>query len=80
MNERMTTNLYWRPKATKKNNAGQDSELKWALQKRYGCPINKIIGVSMIDYLQGLADGHVSGAQELIDAIEKHDEIELFEE
>lgn len=76
----MSTNLYWRPKPTKKNNAGSDSALKWALQNRYSNPIDKTIGINALDYLQGLADAKVSGAQDLIDAIEKYDEIELFEE
>lgn len=76
----MSYSLYWRPISTKKNNAGKDQALKWAMQKKFGSPINRTIGESNIEYLQGLKDAGVDGASDLIDAVEKCGSIELFEE
>jgi len=74
----MSTNLYWRPKDRKGKLLGKDSKLKWILEKS-----NSNTGYfyeSDIPYFRGLADADVSGAQDVIDAIEKHGSIEIFEE
>ena len=76
----MSTNLYWEPKDRKKHNAGKDSALKWALQKRFGYPITKTFNEYDCSYLQCLADAGIDGAQDLIDSIEKYETIEVFEE
>ena len=76
----MSTNLYWEPKQRRKNSAGEDSALKWALQKKYGYPVNLTMDHEYIPYLEGLRDGGVKGVQEIIDAIEKYEAIEIYEE
>lgn len=76
----MSTNLYWEPKSRKKNKAGKDATLKWALEKRYGYPVSLTMDYQSVAYLQGLADGGVDGAAELIAAIEKYEQIEVFSE
>jgi len=76
----MSYSLYWRPKSTKKNDAGKDQALKWAMQKRFGSPLNMELSDIHVEYLQGLKDANISGATELIDAIEKYGSIEIFEE
>ncbi len=77
----MSTNLYWRPnQPVKKYNAGPDAGLKWALEKRYGLGVNINMTDNHLEYLRGLADADVKGAQDLIDAIEKYDKIQVFTE
>ena len=76
----MSTNLYWEPAERKKHKAGEDAGLKWALQKKYGSPVSRTMGHQNIPYLEGLRDGGIKGVQELIDAIETYENIEIFEE
>lgn len=73
----MSTNLYWKPAI--KTGEGLSDQLKFALRKRYGWPVSAICDENSIAYLQGLADADVRGAAELIAAIEKHGEVEIFE-
>ena len=73
----MSMGLYWRPE---KNSTGElPDELKRILQKRYG---NPLLGYHLDDcdlsYLIGLRDAGVKGAQELINAIEKHGRIQIY--
>jgi hypothetical protein len=42
--------------------------------------INIIVNRSLLPYLNGLRDGGLKEAQELIDAIEEHSEVKLKEE
>lgn len=81
----MSTSLYWRP-------APKDLPpenylpfaLKHALAKRiwghdgslYGDEV--LVGKEFLPYLEGLADGHVEGATELIDAIREHETVLLW--
>ena len=75
----MSMNLYWRPVPT--NKIGLDDALKFALRKRYGgCVGGVTMDYNDIGYLNGLKDAGIDGAETLIDAIEKHDEIYVFEE
>lgn len=76
----MSSNLYWEPAERKKHSAGEDCALKWALQKKYGYPVSKTMDYQSIPYLEGLRDGGIKGVQEIIDAIEKYEKIEIFEE
>lgn len=55
-------------------------QLKYALRKRYTQGINGYMDEDEVSYLRGLVDGGVEDAQKLIDAIEKHGDIEVFEE
>jgi hypothetical protein len=64
-------NLHWRPvKGGKEVGGGAIRELLMD-RKRFW-------DASDVPYLQGLRDGGVDGAAELIEAIKKHQEIELY--
>lgn len=71
----MSAKLCWRPKARTRET------LPYALQSI----LREALGESPrtfsnkdIPYLTGLRDAKIEGAQELIDAIEKHEEVELW--
>jgi len=75
----MSTDLYWRPIAKGK---ALPIALKWILEKRW-FGIGRGYGPICIDrksipYLDGLVDSKIEGAQELIELIEKYDEIEIY--
>ena len=74
----MSSNLVWEP-ADRKNHS-LPYELKFAMRKHYGEPIDKILTDLEAPYLEGLRDAGISGAQILLDAIEKHDKIHVREE
>lgn len=76
----MSTNLYWEPARRKKYNTGKDDGLKWALRKRYGEPLRVELSASDVGFLEGLACAGQEDARDLIDAIQEHDEISVFEE
>jgi len=71
----MSGSLVWEPAERKKRSLPR--ALKWALQKRYGGDPNVVMGEGHRDYLRGLIDGGVEGAQELLDAIDKHGDVQL---
>lgn len=70
----MSQNLYYSLPSTAKP---LPDALKYALRKRRNSPCTMYI--SDIPYLQGLADAGVDGAQQLIELIERHEEVEVFE-
>ena len=72
----MSATLIWR--VPKKGNSLPDA-LKFALRKRYSEGVHTMTEHDL-PYLEGLRDGGVDGAQVLIDAINKHDEIEVWEQ
>lgn len=74
----MGTNLVWEP-VIHKEQESLPIGLKWALRKRYGASVNRELDSGDLSYLQGLADADLEGAQVLIDAIEKHDVIRVWE-
>lgn len=76
----MSTNLYWEPAHRNKKSPKGDDALKFALRKRSNGHVNMRMTQSDVPYLQGLVDAGIAAAQELIDAIEKHDEINVTEE
>lgn len=76
----MGTNLYWEPVERKQNSVGGDDGLKWALRKKYGERLDVELTSRSLEYLEGLRDAGQENAQALIDAIEKHDAIRVFEE
>lgn len=72
----MSGHLMWEPADRKKKSL--PTTLKWALEKRYGGSPNDItMSQDHMNYLHGLLDGGVEGAQELIDAIDKHGSVQL---
>lgn len=75
----MSSTLYWVPVV--QTGKSLPDELKYALRKKFGGYIcNTRLLSGHIEYLNGLRDAGTKGAQELIDAIEKHGEIEISEE
>lgn len=73
----MSSTLTWKPKASR---GSLPDELKHALKKRFGDPIDTIATATDIDFLRGLAAANIKGATKLIDLIEKHVEVEIQEE
>lgn len=71
----MSGSLMWEPAERKKKSL--PTALKWALTKRYGGDPNVTVDQNNVDYLRGLLDAGTEGAQELIDAIEKHGSVQL---
>ena len=74
----MSSNL--RAEPTVRKNLDLDTQLKFALRKRYGEPVSATMSKNHIDYLTGLKDAGIKDAEKLIDFIEKHDEIFVKEE
>jgi hypothetical protein len=77
----MSSSLVWQPKID--GGKPLPDALKYALQKRYEGLGGKSGGSRTlshrdIEYLKGLDDAGVKGAKSLIDAIEKHNDIEIW--
>lgn len=73
----MGCSLYWRPVA-KSQRGGFRGTVRDELIRRYGD--NGTLDHDALEFLLGLAAAKLEGAQELIDAIEKHGEIQIFQE
>ncbi len=65
--------MTWKPITTEKNYL--PDELKFVVESTWEFPVRLSHG--LLEYLQGLNDGGISGAQELIDAIRRYDVIEV---
>jgi len=75
----VSSNLYWLPVVPEEGNA-LDIQLKFTLRKRFHTPVAVNFRRVDIPYLTGLADAGIDGAKELIEAIEKHSIIKVYEE
>jgi hypothetical protein len=73
----MSSTLYWVP--TPRDRKPLPDRLKHALQKRYSSPLHTKITGAECDYLEGLRDAGIDGAEELLEAVLQHGEIELSE-
>lgn len=73
----MSMNLYWEPQHRDADDL--PDSLKFALRKRYGPCVDTVFTTQDISYLRGLEDAGVKGASDLIEAIEKHDAVRVFE-
>jgi len=73
----MTCQLYYRP-ISKKDFAVGDMTLRDILEKKFGFPT--ILNDSHVTYLEALYDANVEGADELITAIHKYEQIEIYKE
>ena len=62
----------------KKTNYVSGFQLRNILESKFGYP--HILDGSHVSYLEALKDAGIEEAQELIDAIEKHDEIRIDKE
>ncbi len=77
----MSASLSWEPVYPEQRNS-LCRQLMYVLRSRYNSPIDVIVGRGDINYLQGIVDcgGAASdGAKELIDIIEKNDEVNIRE-
>ena len=76
----MSSNLEWKPVIRKRGNPLSD-ELKFAMRNRdqINDQVNDILNSVDVPYLEGLRDAGIKDAQKLIDAINKHKEIEVKE-
>jgi len=72
----MSANLCWRSVSRSRNSL--PDALKFILRDKYRLEGAQIWDIGNVSYLRGLADANVEGAQELIDAITKHNEVELW--
>lgn len=75
----MSMSLYWLPVIHRDGKHLPDA-LKFALRKRHNGHVDIVLTESSIGYLQGLSDAGVDGAETLIEALEVHGEIRVFEE
>ena len=73
----MTSSLHWEPRYRKTKDLSD--ELKFALRKQYGEPVDTLMDVGDINYLLGLDHAGIKDATFLIEAINKHQEIEVKE-
>lgn len=76
----MSSTLCWTP--TKRDKEFLSDELKFVLRKKNGDVTidSMILSDCDMPYLEGLKDAGISGIDELIEAIEKHDQVTLSEE
>jgi len=74
----MSSTLYWEP--VNREQKDIPDALKYVLQKREGGTVRTTMGHNDILYLRGLMDAGVKGAEELIEAIEKHDQVFVHEQ
>lgn len=71
----MSCSLYWKPVVTESKRVG-DIQLRDILKKKINLP--KKLDYSDVGYLTALDDAGVKGAADLIEAITKHDVIEVY--
>ena len=73
----MSSSLEWR--AINPPQHSLPNELKYTLRKKCGDPVRGILTSHDIPYLEGLADAGIKGARQLIELVQEHMEIEVFE-
>lgn len=74
----MSSTLYWEPMQRKSQSL--PDALKYVLQKKASGTVDAVMGEHDLAYLNGLKDAGIKGAQELIEAIEKHGEVVVHEQ
>lgn len=72
----MSCTLYWKPVGAGKPVGG--AQLRDLLRDEYGEPCR--LTTEALPFLRGLRAAKVDGAAELLNALEKHDTIDLFVE
>ena len=73
----MSSTLVWRPIVVPKSNY-LDDQLKFILRHHYSLPYK--FSCDDLGFLRGLRAASVKGAKDLIEAIEKHESVEVKEE
>jgi hypothetical protein len=75
----MSSNLYWEP--TQRPKKDLPDALKFALRKRASDGhVEMVMDTNDLQYLYGLRDAGVKGADDLIEAIQKHGEVRVWEQ
>lgn len=73
----MSASLMWEPKRRKSQSL--PDALKFVLRDKLGLTSERrTFGHEQLPYLAGLRDANVEGTAELIEIIEKHEEVELW--
>jgi len=74
----MSATLYCEP--VQKDFSSLPDELMFALRKRFSLGLDGyVFGYSEIQYLQALADQEIDGATKLMDLIEQHGKVRVFQ-
>lgn len=73
----MSQSLYWKPVIKQRSN-DLDDQLKFILRDKNKIPAD--FGFADLQYLEGLRDAGIRGAEDLIEAINKHEVVRVFEE
>jgi len=76
---KMSSSLKWEPE-TEDRRKSFSTAVKFALRIRYGNPVDAVLGVGDVPYLEGLRDADVYGMGEVIEAITKHGNIRVSEQ
>lgn len=71
----MSTHIVWQP--IKSGKAIYSSSLKSAMEGEYGFPLSVQLGQDDIGFLKGLKAAKIEGAEKLLDAIYKYEEIRV---
>lgn len=80
----MSASMYWRPVRPKPEGTYVDDRLRHVLARRLWNQDGSlsaspdVLDENMIPYLEGVRDAGVPAAQELIDAIKKHEVVEVW--
>lgn len=75
----MSTSLRWRPNGDGASLDGNYSfPLKDALRGEFGSGV-MIVSRESVDFLRGLRAGGIGGAQEILEILERHKVIEMWE-
>ena len=72
----MSCSLYWKPSGS--GNQVGDAALRNAVEKHFGR--RAWLDYDSLEFLRGLAAAGIEGASELIEAIERHERIEVYQE
>lgn len=74
----MSYNLYWKPVVSKRHPSLPDA-LKLVMREEYGTPLHETVNEDDRGFFRGLAAAKVEGAEEVLDLIDKHGTVELWE-
>lgn len=73
----MSKDLYWIPITEERNRLPRD--LRDIVNRRFSLP-TKFVKAHHWGYFEGLVDAGVGGAQDVLDAFVKHEQIQLYAE
>lgn len=79
----MSSNIFWRPSNPDKARTDlgkKDDQLKLILREEFGYPLNETFYKEDIPLFQGMLMAGVLDARKVIEHIEKHESINIWEE